>query len=194
MGRNPTHWLAAFRRRKRAILVALLPAVALSAVSPMVCAAMVGASSETTVALQEAHAHHDAAEPVGTPTDGTPSFPPCPHCPGSGAANAGHCTCSAADDQDDGRGPKPAVGERTHPRSAHCAASRARGTSPSAQSTCRPRSTASRGTRQHSSLRARDLSSARPRSRCRRLVSQRREAAADVLPLRSLGTDQEQRQ
>jgi hypothetical protein len=110
MGRNPAHWLAAFRRRKRAILAALLPAVALSAVSPIVCAAILGASSKTTVPIQEAHAHHGAAEPAETPTDGTPSFPPCPHCPlGSGAANAGHSICSAADDRDDGRGPKPAA-------------------------------------------------------------------------------------
>jgi hypothetical protein len=110
MGRNPAHWLAALRRRKRAILAALLPAVALSAVSPIVCAAMLGASSATTVTIQEGHAHHGAAEGAETPTDVTPSFPPCPHCPlGSGAANAGHGICSAADDQDDGRGPKPAA-------------------------------------------------------------------------------------
>ena len=103
---NPAQWLAALRRRKRAILGALLPAVALAALSPTACAAILGAGSAKPAAIQEAHHHHDAGG-AQVAADPAPAFTLCPHCPfSSGAANAGHDGCAAAAEQDEGRGLK----------------------------------------------------------------------------------------
>ena len=107
---NPAHWLAALRRRKRAILGLLLPAVALAALSPTACAAILAVASAKPDAIQEAHHHHDAGGAEReAPADPTPASTLCPHCAfSSGAANASHDGCATAADQDEGRGLKPA--------------------------------------------------------------------------------------
>ena len=100
---HPSRWLNALRTRKRGILCALLPALALSATSASACAAMLGRHSHRGA---EPHlvAPHDAHH--GLAHDQQPDAPStrtCPHCPlDSGPANAAHSACAATDNPDQG--------------------------------------------------------------------------------------------
>jgi len=104
---DPAQWLATLRRRRREILCAVLPVIALSAVSGPACASMSGSSGTST----ESHGSHDA-HAVGHHSASHAHAPvaptlPCPHCPlDSGAANASHAGCVTIDaQQDDGAAP-----------------------------------------------------------------------------------------
>jgi len=89
-------WLLTLRKRKRAVLCALLPAFIFSTVATPACAAMARAPKETPAV--HGHAHHDHAQPPAA-TD-TPPSPRCPHCPlDSGNANVDHASCTIADAQ-----------------------------------------------------------------------------------------------
>jgi hypothetical protein len=110
MWSGSAHWLQALRRRRRAVVCALLPAFALSAISTPACAAMLAAAAGASAQIHEhaPHQHaagHSAHEHAAAHADepAAPAAPPCPHCPlESVAANAGHASCTAVDGQDDG--------------------------------------------------------------------------------------------
>ena len=102
---NPARWLATLRTHKRAVLRALLPAVALAAVSGPACAAM-AAAPEVAPAVQEHGGSHTQHGDAHAHAAEQPLSGPCPHCPlEAGGANVGHTTCAIADGHDSGVAP-----------------------------------------------------------------------------------------
>lgn len=100
---DPARWLPLLRARKRAVLCAVLPALALASAAGTACAATLAAPAPTHAsvhAVADTHAAHHAAghgEHSPAPAEA------CPHCPlESGGANVGHAACAIDAGQDDG--------------------------------------------------------------------------------------------
>lgn len=101
---DPARWLPLLRARKRAILLAVLPALALASAAGTACAAT-HAEPAAAHAAGDAHVAHHVA---GHDEHSSAPAQPCPHCPlESGSANAGHSAC-AIDEGQDGGGAAPA--------------------------------------------------------------------------------------
>jgi hypothetical protein len=98
---DPGSWLKRLRAQKRAVLCAVLPALALASATGMACPATRAAPSAEHGGHGAMATHHAGAH------DAQPTAPTqqqtCPHCPlESGAANVGHAACVIDDGQDGG--------------------------------------------------------------------------------------------
>lgn len=102
---DPARWLCELRRRRRAVLCAVLPALALSVASGPACAAMLAASATNASVVTDGGHDVHADHRHGAQAAHEPAAPglPCPHCPLElGAANAGHAACVSLDANEDG--------------------------------------------------------------------------------------------